>query len=521
MADQGGKGYTNVDPEVRRIVPEAKGRVVVKVVYVVLESQYQSALSAAVNQLNATNDKVCFEVSGYLLEELRDAKNLAAMKKDVEEANIFIGSLIFIEELAEKIVEVVSPLREKLDACLIFPSMPAVMRLNKLGTFSMAQLGQSKSAIASFMKKKKESGGFEEGMLKLVRTLPKVLKYLLRQGAGRPQLHELLQYWLGGSSDNLENFLLMISKAYVPALSEMEMEIAEPETFPETGIWHPTAPAMYEDLKEYLNWYDTRKDMTFAKDAPVVGLVLQRSHLVTGDEGHYSGMVMELEAKGAKVVPIFAGGLDFSVPVEKFFFDPITKDAYVDTVLSLTGFALVGGPARQDHPKAIDSLKKLNVPYMVTVPLSFQTTEEWTDSTLGLHPVQVALQVALPELDGGLEPVIFSGRDSKTGKSHSLQGRAEQIATRALKWAALRKKKNVDKKLAITVFSFPPTRATSAPPRTSTCSAPSSASFRASRRRATTSATCPPPRRSSSTPCSTTRRPSSRPPISTSSTRCL
>ena len=93
---------------------------------------------------------------------------------------------------------------------------------------------------------------------------------------------------------------------------------------------------------------------------------------------------------------------------------------------------------------------------MVTVPLSFQTTEEWTDSTLGLHPVQVALQVALPELDGGLEPIIFSGRDSKTGKSHTLQDRASQIAGRALKWAALRKKKNVDKKLAITVFSFPP-----------------------------------------------------------------
>ena len=77
-----------------------------------------------------------------------------------------------------------------------------------------------------------------------------------------------LQYWLGGSSDNLENFLLMISKAYVPALKDMEMEIAEPETFPDIGIWHPTAPTMYEDLKEYLNWYDTRKDMTFAKDAP-------------------------------------------------------------------------------------------------------------------------------------------------------------------------------------------------------------------------------------------------------------
>ena len=72
----------------------------------------------------------------------------------------------------------------------------------------------------------------------------------------------------------------------------------------------------------------------------------------------------------------------------------------VDTVVSLTGFALVGGPARQDHPKAIDSLKRLNRPYMVSLPLVFQTTEEWEDSELGLHPIQVALQIAIPELDG-------------------------------------------------------------------------------------------------------------------------
>ena len=43
--------------------------------------------------------------------------------------------------------------------------------------------------------------------------------------------------------------------------------------------------------------------MRFAKDAPVIGLVLQRSHLVTGDEGHYSGVVASLEAQGAKVRP--------------------------------------------------------------------------------------------------------------------------------------------------------------------------------------------------------------------------
>jgi hypothetical protein len=54
--------------------------------------------------------------------------------------------------LGLQIVQAVEPLRANLDACLIFPSMPAVMKLNKLGTFSMGQLGQSKSIIGDFIK---------------------------------------------------------------------------------------------------------------------------------------------------------------------------------------------------------------------------------------------------------------------------------------------------------------------------------------------------------------------------------
>ncbi len=48
------------------------------------------------------------------------------------------------------------------------------------------------------------------------------------------------------------------------------------------------------------NRYDTRSDMRFAKDAPVIGLVLQRSHLVTGDEGHYSGVVSEMSCRNER-----------------------------------------------------------------------------------------------------------------------------------------------------------------------------------------------------------------------------
>ena len=53
-----------------------------------------------------------------------------------------------------------------------------------------------------------------------------------------------------------------------------------------------------------------------------------------------------------QVVPIFAGGLDFSGPMESYFYNPISKNPMVDAVVSLTGFALVGGPAKQDSPKA-------------------------------------------------------------------------------------------------------------------------------------------------------------------------
>jgi len=39
-----------------------------------------------------------------------------------------------------------------------------------------------------------------------------------------------------------------------------------------------------------------------------------------------------------QVVPVFAGGLDFSAPVKKFFYDPIYKSTnFVDCVVSLTG----------------------------------------------------------------------------------------------------------------------------------------------------------------------------------------
>ena len=383
--------FTQVRSANRRVLPAEnnKHKVVIKAVYVVLEPQYQNSLTEAAKSINETQGPIGIELSGYLIEELRDENNYQDFVNDVSKADLFLASLIFIEDLAQKVVEAVTPYKENLKASVIFPSMPEVMRLNKLGSFSMSQLGQSKSIIGDLIKKKKEADGvsFQDSMLKLLNTLPSILKYLPIEKAQDARTFILsFQYWLGGTTSNLKNLLLMLSEKYViteDIKNEIEeFNIQDPETFPDLGIWHPMAPNMFESLDEYMSWDNNRKDIEpKSTTSPTIGLVLQRSHIVTGDDAHYVAVIQELEYRGARVIPIFCGGLDFSKPVDEFFYDSLNKDnPIVDGIVSLTGFALVGGPARQDHPKAIEALKKLNRPYMVALPLVFQTTQEWEES---------------------------------------------------------------------------------------------------------------------------------------------
>merc|ERR1719394_1468570 len=97
--------------------------------------------------------------------------------------------------------------------------MPEVMKLNKLGTFDLAALsggplGNFADQIKDIRKKtlgnkpKKSGGGFQDSLLKLVRTLPKVLKFLPGDQANDARTFVLsLQHWLGGTPENLEAML--------------------------------------------------------------------------------------------------------------------------------------------------------------------------------------------------------------------------------------------------------------------------------------------------------------------------
>ncbi len=185
-------------------------------------------------------------------------------------------------------------------------------------------------------------------------------------------------------------------------------------------------------------------------------MLLLRSYLLAGNSGHYDGVIAAFEAKGLRVIPAFASGLDQRPAIERFFM----KDgrSTVDAVVSLTGFSLVGGPAYNDSKAAEDILAKLDVPYLSAHPVEFQTLEQWGASDRGLMPVESTIMVAIPELDGAAGPMVYGGRSDGAGiactgceractfpragiggEMHVCSERAEMLASRTARLVAMRR----------------------------------------------------------------------------------
>ena len=102
-----------------------------------------------------------------------------------------------------------------------------------------------------------------------MRTLPAVLKYLPSEKAQDARnFVQSLQYWLGGNAENLENLLLNTALAYVPALKGADIDVLEPQLFPDVGIWHPMAPSAFLDFALLI-----AKILLFARPSKALGIL--------------------------------------------------------------------------------------------------------------------------------------------------------------------------------------------------------------------------------------------------------
>ncbi|MEL6585497.1 MAG: cobaltochelatase subunit CobN [Pseudomonadota bacterium] len=379
---------------------------------------------------------------------------LEAAKIAVDQADMIICGLLFIDEHIQAILPNLLARRDHCDAFVAMVSDPSIVKLTKMGDLDM---GQPSSAAVTLLKKlrgtKQPSATSGEKQMRMLRRLPKLLRYIPGKSQDLRAWFLCMQYWLGGSDENFEGLLRSLLGRYAP---DFETTAAAPITYPDVGLYHPDAPvrivAAPSDLPKQTG------DVT-------IGLLLMRSYVLAADTAHYDAVIRAFEAKGVRVLPAFAGGLDMRPAIDRYF-----TEGRVDALVSLSGFSLVGGPAYNDSDAAVDVLRDLDVPYVAAHPLEFQTLGQWGASAHGLGPVETTMLIALPEIDGATCPTVFAGRhdtDGCAGCALACRGsdskemapcpeRVVTLVNRACNLARLRRSRNADRRVGVVLFNFPP-----------------------------------------------------------------
>jgi magnesium chelatase subunit H len=393
--------------------------------------------------------------------------------EDIAKGDIVIATMLFLEDHFLPILPALEARRHHCDAMVCAMSASEVVKLTKIGKFDM---GKPASGPLALLKKLRGSGKDKaatggEKQMKMLRRIPQMLKFIPGTAQDVRSYFLCLQYWLSGSQENMFNMVRFLVDRYADGPRKPLRGVSKPAApveYPELGVYHPR---MAERMSERME--DLPLPANVVAPLGTVGVLMLRSYLLSGNHGHYDGVIAALEARGLRVIPAFSAGLDARPAIDKFFMRD--GKATIDAMVSLSGFSLVGGPAYNDAKAAEDVLAALDVPYVAAHPAEFQTLDQWGGSDRGLLPVESTIMVAIPELDGATSPMVFGGRPGAkgvtcTGCHHrctftgsdtaqdmtSCPERANMLSARVSKLIALRRAECAERKVAIVLFNFPP-----------------------------------------------------------------
>ncbi len=432
----------------------------VRVVIVTMDSYLARAAATA-------RDSIRRELPGLELvlhaadEWGQDGNALKACQEDIARGDIVIAAMLFLDPHVKAVLPALQARRNACDAMVCMMSAGEITRLTRVGKFDMSAEASGAMAMLKRLRGNRKPGVSTSGrdQMKMLKRLPKLLKFIPGAAQDARSYFLSLQYWLGGSEDNLAGLVRLLIGRY--AAGERRDSTASvrspppPVEYPEVGVYHPAIPGR---IGSSLSAMPRAAD---GQSKGTVGLLLLRSYVLAGNAAHYDGVIEALEARGLHVVPAFASGLDARPAIDEFFM--ADGAPAIDALVSLTGFSLVGGPAYNDAHAAEEILGRLDVPYILAHPVEFQTIEQWESDARGLMPVEAAMMVAIPELDGAIWPMTFGGRSSLSGaeESHRRQmvshpERAATLAARVARLVALRRSERAERRVGVVLFNFPP-----------------------------------------------------------------
>ncbi|WP_417258271.1 cobaltochelatase subunit CobN [Celeribacter sp.] len=256
--------------------------------------------------------------------------------------------------------------------------------------------------------------------------------------------HALWAYLVEGGPDNAAAFL-----SYAQAMLDGGEKPTPAAPLLRAGVYWPAKGVCDLDTAR-ANW---------TQGAPVVPITFYRALVQGAGLAPIDALVSALLEKGLNPLPVFVASL--KDPISVATLDSLFGEANPDVILNCTSFA-VGTPEKAgNNPLAAEFANEAPV---FQVVLAGSSHASWDEGLTGLSARDIAMNVALPEVDGRVltRAVSFKGEayfDADTecaiATYQADQSRVEFVADLAAHWTALRRTAPSERKVALILANYP------------------------------------------------------------------
>ncbi|MCR9214510.1 MAG: cobaltochelatase subunit CobN [Proteobacteria bacterium] len=258
----------------------------------------------------------------------------------------------------------------------------------------------------------------------------------------REVAHRLWQYLVQGGGENYQQFL-----NYCQSLLERDIDWREPRPVMKAGLYWPGLAETDLSTVQF-HWHE---------DAPVVGIVFYRALYQADNLLPVDELIAALLLRDLNPLPVFVSSL--KDPLSAEILEKTLQDTPPSVLLNATGFA-VSSPSgmRRKTPFEVADCPVLQVIF------SGGNEAVWRDGVTGLSARDIAMNVALPEVDGRLlsRAVSFkvdAGYDAATQTNkityQPVPDRIEFVAELAGNWAQLKQTEAKSRKVALILANYP------------------------------------------------------------------
>jgi len=256
----------------------------------------------------------------------------------------------------------------------------------------------------------------------------------------------LWAYLVEGGPKNAVNFLsycqYMIAQAPAPQAAEPLLR---------AGVYWP-GDGISDLSAAQAHW---------TQDAPIVPVIFYRALVQGAGLNPINRMVKALRLAGLNPLPIFVASL--KDPISVATLDQLFQAAPPAVILNCTSFA-VGNPHGDSSPNnPLTAVSARQAPVLQVV-LAASTEASWEEGLNGLSARDIAMNVALPEVDGRIlsRAISFKGEaffDEATEcpiATYKARGdRVTFVAALAANWASLRRTAPAQRQVALILANYP------------------------------------------------------------------